>query len=132
MPSTNLLAMPLVQMVIETGTNEDWLDSIKFVVDTGGLDPSLWPQLDLRGISFEMEVRRTAPDHQVILSASTENGSLLIGEPPDFGYLLINISIEEMKTQQPGAYVADIVGSDPEFKRRIAQIELSIVEGITR
>lgn len=132
MPSTNLLAMPLVQMVIATGTNEDWVDSIKFLVDTGGADASLFPQLDLRGIAFEMEVRRAAPDHEVILSASTANGSLLIGDPPDFGYLLINVAIEEMKTQQPGDYVADIIGSDVEFQRVIAQITMTIVEGITR
>jgi hypothetical protein len=132
MPSTNLLAMPLVIMVVETGTNEDWLDSIKFLVDNGSGDPDTMPQLDLRGIAFEMEVRRAPPDHEVIISASTENGSLVIGDPPDFGYLLINVDVADMKIQKPSEYVADIVGIDPEFRRVIAQIELTIVEGITR
>ena len=133
MPSTNLLAMPLVQMVVATGTNEDWVDSIKFLVDDGsGAPVDTLPQLDLRGIAFEMEVRRVAPDHEVILSASTENGSLIIGDPPDFGYLLINVSLDEMKIQEPADYVADIIGSDAEFQRVIAKITLTIVEGITR
>lgn len=131
MPSTNLLAMPLVQLDIETGTNEDWLDSIKFLVDTGVPEADM-PQLDLRGIVFEMEVRRAAPDHEVILDATTADGTLVIGDPPDFGYLLINIPNDDMKAIQPGNYVADIVGHDPEFQRVVVQIVLGIVEGITR
>lgn len=131
MPSTNLLAMPLVQLDVATGTNEDWLDSIKFLVDTGVPEDEM-PQLDLRGITFEMEVRRAAPDHEVILDATTADGSLVIGEPPDFGYLLINIPVDDMKALQPGDYVADIVGHDPEFQRVVVQLTLEIVEGITR
>lgn len=131
MPATNILAMPLVQLVVDTGTNEDWVDSIKFLVDTGVPEADM-PQLDLRGIVFEMEVRRAAPDHEVILDATTEDGSLVIGDPPDFGYLLINIPNDDMKAIQPGNYVADIVGHDPEFQRVVVQIALDIVEGITR
>jgi hypothetical protein len=131
MPSTNLLAMPLVQLVVETGTNEDWLDSIKFLVDTGVPEDEM-PQLDLRGIVFEMEVRRAAPDHEVILDATTEDGTLLIGEPPDFGYLLINIPVTDMTAIQPSEYVADIVGHDEEFQRVVVQIALTIQRGITR
>jgi len=33
---------------------------------------------------------------------------------------------------QPGDYVADIVGRDPEFQRVVATVVLEIVEGITR
>lgn len=131
MPSTNLLAMPLVQLVVETGTNEDWLDSIKYLVDTGVAEADM-PQLDLRGITFEMEVRRAPPDHEVILDATTAEGTLLIGEPPDFGYLLINIPVTDMSALQPSNYVADIVGSDAEFHRVVVQIELTIIRGITR
>lgn len=132
-PPTNLLAMPLVMMVVETGTNEDWVDSIKFVVDDGsGGSPDSLPQLDLRGIDFEMEIRRSAPDHEVIITASTANEKIMIGDPPDFGYLLLNIPTSEMKTQEPGPYVADIVGSDIANRRVIAQITLTIIEGITR
>jgi hypothetical protein len=132
MPVSNLLAMPLVVMEISTGTNEDWVDSIKWLVDTGGTDVSQFPQLDLRGIEFEMEVRRSAADHEVVISASTEAGGLAIGEPPDVGFLLINVDASEMETQQPGIYVADIVGRDAETERRVADIVLNIKQGITR
>jgi hypothetical protein len=126
---SNLLAMPLVKLVIETGTNEDWIDSIKFVVDTG--EPVL-PQLDIRGIIFEMEIRRAASDHEVVLSASTIDGTLTIGIPPDFGFLLFNIPLAQMQPQTAGVYVGDIVGRDDTYTRVIAQIDLTIVEGITK
>jgi hypothetical protein len=131
MPATNLLAMPLVLLVVETGTNEDWIDSIKFLVDTGVAMEDM-PQLDLRGITFEMEVRRAAPDHEVILDATTADGTLLIGEPPDFGYLLLNIPVDDMRAIQPSNYVADIVGRDVEHQRVVVQIDLTIIRGITR
>jgi hypothetical protein len=142
-PTTNLLSMPLVSLVVETGTNEDWVDSIKFLVDTGSADP---PQLDLTGIIFEMEVRRTAPDHEVVISGSTEEGTLMIGDAPDFGYLIISIPLEMMKVQQPGEYVADIIGIEvrsveilpggkelrDEIRRRVIIIDLTIIQGVTR
>jgi hypothetical protein len=129
---TNLLSMPLVVMNVFTGTNEDWVDSIKWLVDTGGGDAENMPQLDIRGIKFEMEVRRSTIDHEVIISASTETGGLAIGEPPDYGFLLINIDERKMYNQQPGEYVADIVGTDAETIRRVADIRLTLIQGVTR
>lgn len=130
---TNILALPLVSMTVETGSNEDWIDTLKFVVDDGSsTDVNQLPQIDLRGITFEMEIRRAAPDHEVILSASTKDGTLIIGLPPDFGFLIINVPLVTMSTKQPGAYVGDIRGSDDVNSRVCAQITLSITEGITR
>jgi hypothetical protein len=132
MPATNLLAMPLVELVVDTGTNEDWVDSIKYLVGDGG-SPETFVQLDIRGISFEMEVRRAPPNHEVIISASSANGMLVTGTAPDYGYLLINIPNSEMKNQTPSTgYVADIVGTDAEHRRRVVTISLTISEGITR
>jgi hypothetical protein len=127
--TTNLLAMPLVNMQVITGTNEDWVDSIKFVVDDGSGDP---PQLDLTGIKFDMEVRRQPPDNEVVLRASTDDGTLAVGEAPNFGFLLINISHEQMKIIKPDSYTADIVGTDGDVIRRCIVIDLEIALGITR
>jgi hypothetical protein len=124
---TNLLAMPLISMIVETGTNEDWIDSILFLVNEVGL-----PQLDLTGIEFSMEVRRAAPDHEVVINGTTKDGTLAIGAWPDTGYLLINIIHDRMKIIQPGEYVADIVGSDSDSIRRCIVMTLSVVQGITR
>ncbi len=132
MPTTNLLAMPLAQVELLTGTNENWVDSLLFLFDDGSIDDADKPQLDIRGIRFEMEVRRAAPDHEVIISGSTDDGKLAIGPSPDYGYLLINVTEDEMKLQQPGEYVADIVGTDDFSARRVASLDLTIIQGITR
>lgn len=127
--ATNILALPRVQVEVETGTNEDWIDSIKYVVDDGSLDP---PQLDLSGISFDMEVRRAPPEHEVILSASTDVGDLYIGTYPDSGYLIIRIDDTVMRTKRAGSYVGDIVARDENYTRTTVQFELTIFEGVTR
>lgn len=126
--ATNILALPMIQITVQTANNEDWIDTIKFLV---GPDPGT-AQLDLRGIDFEMEVRRAPDDHEVVLSASTQNGKLAIGVPPDFGYLLINIPLSEMKMQWPGEYVGDCRASSGGFTRRCIDMTMTIVEGVTK
>ena len=125
---TNILALPLAQATVETGTNEDWVDSIVFLV---GPEPTS-AQLDLRGMKFEMEVRRNPSDHEVILTASTEDLKLGIGPAPDYGFLIISIPRSEMKTKMPGVYVADIIAYDAEHQRVCVQMDLTIVEGVTK
>jgi len=129
--TTNLLALPLLSLVIETGNSEDWIESIKYVVDTGELPEEL-PQVDLRGIEFEMEVRRSAPSHEVIVNATTADGSIAIGEPPDFGYLIINVGFAEMRQLAAGKYIGDIRGKDDRYTRICIQIDLTVFDGITR
>jgi hypothetical protein len=126
---TNLLAIPFVQLSAVTGNNEDWVDSLLFLVDSPDVPP---PQLDLTGIRFEMEVRRAPTDHEVIIRASTDDGTLSIGEPPNTGFLIININHLQMLQQVAGAYVADIVGTDQHSTRRVVGIDLTIANGITR
>ena len=122
--------MPVVLLTIETGNNEDWIDSIKYVVDDGSADP---PQLDLTGIQFEMEVRHRPTDHEVVFAASTTNSTIMVGAPPDNGFLVIQVPLDPtMRPQEAGSYVADIVGHDGTYTRVVAQIALTIVEGITR
>lgn len=129
--SSNLLAMPLVGMSVITGTNEDWIDSIEYLVDNGG-DISTFPQLDLTGIVFEMEVRRIAPEPEVIIRASTENGTLAVGEAPNYGFLLINVPHLTMEYIRPGNYVGDITGMDQGAIRRCVVFDLEVQYGITR
>jgi len=125
---SNLLAMPLVDMQVSTSNNEDWIDSILYLVNTGDPNP---PQLDIRGIIFDMEIRRSAAEHEVVLTASTANGTLAIGAPPDIGYLLFKIPITKVQPLIAGQYVGDITGRDGFYTRQIATIELTITEGIT-
>ena len=130
---SNLLALPLIALTIETGNNEDWIDSIVYVVDTEGMTPEDSPQLDLRGITFEMEVRRNAGDAEVIVAASTASGSLRIGDPPNYGFLLFNLLLPDMQRIRAGSYVADVTGRDGQNVRRVISIsQLTIVEGVTK
>lgn len=126
-PSTNLLSMPLVEIAVQTGNNEDWVDSLLFLVDEAGSE-----QLDIRNIAFEMEVRRQATDHEVILSASTAAGTLRTGEAPNYGFLIIAVPLADMKTKLAGTYVGDVRGTDPSNTRRVVLINLTIVEGLTK
>lgn len=126
-PSTNLLSMPLVEIAVQTGNNEDWVDSLLFLVDEAGSE-----QLDIRNIAFEMEVRRQATDHEVILGASTAAGTLRTGEAPNYGFLIIAVPLADMKTKLAGTYVGDIRGTDPSNTRRVVLINLTIVEGLTK
>ena len=129
---SNILALPHALVTVETGNNEDWVESFKFVVDDGTGDPTTMPQLDLRGMSFEMEVRRRPKDHEVLLSASTEDLRLSIGAFPNIGYLLLNIPVDEMKVITASTYYADVVAKDPSYQRKCMTISLVVIEGVTR
>lgn len=129
---SNVLALPLALMAAVIGNNEDWIESVKYVVDDGSDNIDDMPQLDLRGISFEMEVRRKAADHEVILNLSTDNHRLAIGAFPNIGFLLFNVPLDEMQTKMAGSYVADMIARDAEHERKIIEMSLTIVEGITR
>ena len=125
---TQSLALSVAHLTIETGNNEDWIDAIKFVVDGGSPEE----QLDLRGMKFQMEVRRRVEDHEVVIHASTDDGRLMIGEFPDFGFLIITILDEVMRTKDAGNYVGDIIASDTDFVRRCITFDLTVIEGITK
>jgi len=131
---SNLLALPFVQMSVQTGNNEDWIDALKYVSPPTGMDPEdpAAPQTDLRGITFEMEVRRSRDDHEVIISATTADGSLSVGAAPNYGYLIFSIRSEVMRSKRAGDYVADVVGRDDQYARRVIDMDLTIVEGVTK
>lgn len=129
---TQILALPLVKMTIVTGNNEDWIDTFVFMIED-----EYGPQLDLRGMDFDMYIRRRAGEHEVILHASTDrnstaDGNLAIGAPPNVGYLIIYVPLAIMQYKFVGSYVGDIVARDDMFDRRCVDIDFSIVEGVTR
>jgi hypothetical protein len=132
--TTNILALPLAQMSMLTGNNEDMIESVLFVVGGTGSATAGVPadQLDLRGIEFNMYVRRSADDHEVLMTASTDDLSLSVGAFPNVGFLLFYLPIDQMKMRLPGTYVADVVASADNYTRRCLVINLTIVEGITR
>jgi hypothetical protein len=131
--SSNVLALPIAAAEIETGTNEDWVDDLTYLVDNGSGDPTTMSQIDLRGLAFKMSIRRAPKDHEVVIKASTDDGTIAVGFPPNFGILILYVPLATMKTIEAGGYVGDIVAIDPVgLQRRILTIDLTVVEGITR
>jgi hypothetical protein len=126
---TNVLALPLAHLVIEASNNEDWIDTLVFLVsDTG---PPL-DQLDLRGISFQMHLRRRPEIHEIVLDASTRDRTIFVGSPPDVGYLIFYVPRETMQGLWAGRYIGDIVARDVSFERVCLTVEMTVIEGITR
>jgi hypothetical protein len=127
---SNVLSLPLVNISFEVNNSEDWLDSIMYVVLNADGTPG--PQMDLRGINFEMELRRSPPEHEVILQASSNLGTLTVGSPPDIGYLIWAIPLSTMQYILPGTYVGDVRASDDQFHRVCLTLDVIINQGITR
>jgi hypothetical protein len=122
---TNILSLPLAHLVIETTNSEDWIDVIRYET------PDETP-VDLRGISFDMEIRRIPGAHEVVLRASTDNRWIFIGAVPNYGNLIISVPESEMRGHFAGKYVGDIRARDDRYRKVCATIDLTILEGITR
>jgi hypothetical protein len=127
---TNILGLPLANLTIQTGNNEDWIDSIVYLVTNPDGTPG--PQLDLSGIEFAFEIRRQPPAHEVILAGSTADGSLSIGAPPNVGYLIFYVPLAVMQYRAAGDYVGDIRANDGQFERVCMTLDFTVIEGVTR
>lgn len=124
---TQILSLPFVQMAIRTTRNEDWVDTIRYVVEENG------PQLDLRGIDFDMQIRRRPDLHEVMLTgSSTRDRFLSIADPPNVGILVIHVPVAIMKNIFVGQYVGEIRARDDRFYRICITFDLTISEGVTR
>ena len=126
----NVLALPLAHITMEVSNNEDWVDSLVYVVTTGPAEP--YPQMDLRRIRFEMMLRRRPQDHEVILDSGILAGALTVGSPPNFGHLIWHFSRSVMRRVWPGEYVGDVIAKDQRFERAILTVNLTVVHGVTR
>lgn len=125
MQSTNVLALPLVHIIFETGNNEDWFDSIRYVTPYD--DP-----VDLRDITFHMQIRNRPNEHDVSLFATTTNGMLIAGGER-YNILIINVPLWRMQNVWTiGEYVGDILASDDRIYRVIATFNLKVIHGVTR
>ena len=131
MAAINVLALPLAHLVIEVANNADWIDSLVYLVTTPDSDQP-GPQLDLRGIAFQMHIRRRPEDNEIVLAGSTADGTLSIGPAPNYGYLILSVAEETMRGIWPGEYVGDVRASDGRFERVALTIDLTVIEGITR
>jgi hypothetical protein len=122
---SNILILPLAQFTVTTGNNENWLDSLQFV------QADLVTPVDLTGIEFMMEMRQLAADVDIFVRGSTADGKITVGGVGD-SFLLINIPQAEMKEVPANDYVADITASADGYVRVIAQLTVTVFQGVTR
>jgi hypothetical protein len=120
-----ILSLPLVELTVTTGNNEDWIESIQY------LQADLITPVDLAGVFFAMELRRVASDTDVVATASTDDGRLFVGGTGN-SFLSIQIPVSAMDGIAPGDYVADVVAKADGYTRVIARIELTLFQGVTR
>jgi hypothetical protein len=121
---TNILLLPVVVAIIETSNNADWLDGLEYHT----APPPDGDIIDLTGISFDMEMRSSAPVATVVLHASTDNG--LIRVYANTWQLLV--PSRTMMLIPPGDYVFDMLGRADGYTRNLVQATVLIDLGITR
>src|SRR5262245_43872829 len=122
--ATNILLLPLVEIMVETGTNEDWVDGLAFFADDEETIP-----LDLTGIEFEMEMRTLPPSPTVVVRGHTKDGTINVLQHT----ISMNIPAAQMMTVPPGDYVFDILAFDGYRHRIIVKGTNTVVfQGITR
>jgi hypothetical protein len=121
---TNILFLPVCVITLETETNCDWLDGLEY---HDGPPPGGQP-IDLTGIAFAMEMRSAPPVATVMLRASTWNG--LIRVYANTWQLLVPATT--MLLVPPGDYVFDLLGFADGYTRNLVQVQVSILQGITR
>lgn len=127
---TAILELPLLKVTAVTGTNEDWIDIIAYyqAVPTSG--DTLTP-ISLEDIGFHLQMRVVPEDSTTWVDISTDNGMLeIIGD--DLNALAFKVPVSEMSKIPPGDYVADITASADDVTRRVAEVAVTIVAGITR
>ena len=123
---SNVNAIPLAHLVMEAYTNEDWVDTLVYMVT----EPFV--QMDLRGIIFEIMLRRRPADNEVILGGSSLTGTLTVGVAPNYGHLIFYFSRRLIGRLWPGQYVGDVIARDLRFERAILTVDLTVIHGITR
>jgi hypothetical protein len=122
---TAILTLPLVELIVTTGNNEDWIDSIQYL-ENDEITP-----VDLGGIFFAMEMRRVAADVDVVITASIDDGRLMVGGIGN-SFLLINVPLSMMDDVAQGDYVADIVAKAEGYTRVVARFTITLFQGVTR
>lgn len=130
---TQILNLPQVSFPVSTGTNESWTDAWAYLDASGN-------PISGAGITLSMMMRRNAADAGVQIVASSVTG-LLDGLPLNgslswggAGLNVITLAIPESTMEQipAGSYVAEVQASAEGYAKTIAEIVVTVVQGIVR
>jgi hypothetical protein len=121
--TTQILNLPKVTLQATVATNEDWLSVVAFV------DANNNP-IALDGIAFTSELRATAGDATVWVSAGTATSDLVTTSGQNT--LKWNVLAARMGKVAPGTYVFDAIGTADGHTRELVTGTLTVTQGITR
>ena len=121
---TNILYLPVVELLIDTTNNSDWLDGIEYWDDV----PPAGNPIDLKGIEFALEMRTSPAVATVVLRATTGNGLLRVYA--NTWQLLV--PAPTMLLVPPGDYVFDLLGFADGYTRNLVQAQTTVLQGVTR
>lgn len=131
-PRSNVMLLPqLGGMTFSITTTGGWYDAIPF------FDPATGLPLDLSGITFHAELRRTVSDAQNVLdlSSATSPATLINGKTS--GVLYFSADATLFTNMKPGIYMMDILATDDlsVMVRNLceqAPIAVTVNQGVTR
>jgi hypothetical protein len=124
---TQLGNLPLLQWDQETGNNEDWRNSIMFMMEND-IDP-----FDLTGILFTCHVRQD-PGLLVVrlaFDSSLSPAGWLINGLGD-GTISMKVPASQMRRLDPDTYEYDVVGTADGITARVITGNLVVVQGLTK
>lgn len=126
-----ILDLPQLPFPIAIIAGSDWLFDVQFVI---GPDEASAP-IDLTGISFDMQVRRSldATDEDVWLSLSTADGGVV--NTGVAGVLKFHAPPRLTSQMPSGVYFADIVARADGYTRNLcedAPIAVTVRQSVTR
>ncbi|WP_342106276.1 hypothetical protein [Methylobacterium sp. SI9] len=131
---TQILSLPCVSFPVSTGTNEDWTDAWAYVDASGN-------PISGAGITLNMMLRRTEADAEAQIVASSVSGSLnglpqngTLSWSSTGGMNIVTLAIPDttMARIAPGSYVGEVQAVAEGYSKTIAQIAVTIVQGIVR
>jgi len=130
---TQILNLPKLGFSVSTGTNEDWTDAWAYLDASGN-------PISGAGITLNLMLRRSADDVEAQVIASSVagplnglplNGALSWGGA---GMNVITLAIPDttMGRVPPGDYVGEVQAVAEGFSKTIAEIDVTVVQGIVR
>lgn len=131
-PASNIMLLPpLGGMTFSITTTGGWYDTLNF------LQPSGLAVLDISGIDFHAQLRKTATDSQNILDFSTLNVPPQLVNGGTNGNLYFSADVSFFKNLKPGVYAMDILAIDTVTSMvrnlcELAPIAVTVNQGVTR
>lgn len=130
--ATQILNLPLLQVPMVVGNNEDWLDSWAYLDANGN-------PISLAGLVLNFEVRPAASSNMAPVIASTAaavnglpvNGTILVGGAGG-NVVALQVPRATMQGLAAGSYVHELQAQGDGVTRTIAEGTVAVNQGVVR